>query len=114
LVHFKIDENGKYVQLPTPTEPMLFYSRPKGEYVGKDTQNVLLDFYIKNATIGANDYKVKVDVADTTFTVDAWKPYFIKNAPMGDLKLKIQLLDAAGKEVSGPNTSVERSVTLKD
>jgi hypothetical protein len=33
---------------------------------------------------------------------------------MGDLKLKIQLLDAAGKEVSGPNTSVERSVTLKD
>jgi hypothetical protein len=113
LIHFKIDENGKYIQLPTPTKPMLFYSRPKGEYVGKDTQNVLLDFYVKNAKIGPNDYKVKVNVADTTFTVDQWQPYFIKNAPMGNLKLKIQLLDGAGKEVSGPNTSVERSVTLK-
>ena len=114
LIHFKIDENGKYIQLPTPTKPMLFYSRPKGEYVGKDTQNVLLDFYVKNAKIGPNDYKVKVNVADTTFTVDHWQPYFIKNAPMGNLKLKIQLLDGAGKEVSGPNTSLERSVTLKN
>jgi hypothetical protein len=114
LIHFKIDENGKYVQLPTPTKPMLFYSRPKGEYAGKDTQNVLLDFYVKNAKIGPKDYKVKVNVADTTFTVDQWQPYFIKNAPMGNLKLKIQLLDAAGKEVSGPNTTVERSVTLKN
>jgi hypothetical protein len=114
LVHFKIDEKGNYVQLPTPTEPMLFYSRPKGEYAGKDTQNVLLDFYVKNTTIGADAYKVKIDVADTTFTVDKWQPYFIKNAPMGELKLKIQLQDASGKDISGPNTSVERSVTLKE
>ena len=79
-----------------------------------ELQTVYLDFYVKNAKIGPNDYKVKVNVADTTFTVDHWQPYFIKNAPMGNLKLKIQLLDAAGEEVSGPNTSVERSVTLKN
>jgi len=113
LVHFKIDKDGNYVKLDKPTEPMLFYSRPKGEYAGKDTQNLLLDFYIANASLATDSYKVKVDVADTTFTVDKWQPYFIKNAPMGDLNLKITLMDASGKELTGDNTSVERSVTLK-
>ncbi|WP_017260093.1 hypothetical protein [Pedobacter arcticus] len=113
LVHFKIDKDGKYVEMESVKEPMLFYSRPKGEYAGKDTQNVLLDFYVKNATLAPDAYKVKVNVGDTTFTVDKWQPYFIKNAPMGDLNLKITLLDASGKELTGDNTSVERSVTLK-
>lgn len=113
LVHFKIDKDGKYTEMESVKEPMLFYSRPKGEYSGKDTQNVLLDFYVKNATLAADAYKVKVDVADTTFTVDKWQPYFIKNAPMGDLDLKITLLGADGKELTGDNTSIERSVTLK-
>lgn len=113
LIHFKIGKDGKYVEMESPKEPMLFYSRPKGEYVGKDNQNVLLDFYVKNATLAADAYKVKVSVADTTFIVDQWQPYFIKNAPMGDLNLKIELLDAGGKELSGENTSVERTVTLK-
>ncbi len=113
LVHFKIDKDGKYIEMESVKEPMLFYSRPKGEYAGKDTQNVLLDFYVKNATLAADAYKVKVNVGDTTFTVDKWQPYFIKNAPMGDLNLKITLLDATGKELTGDNTSIERSVALK-
>jgi len=113
LVHFKVDEKGNFVKMDDPTAPMLFYSRPKGEYVGKDTQNVLLDFYVKNATLAADAYKVKVSVGDTTFTVDKWQPYFIKGAPMGDLKLNIQLLDEKGNSVTGDNTSVDRTVTLK-
>jgi hypothetical protein len=113
LVHFKVDKNGNFVKMDNPTAPMLFYSRPKGEYAGKDTQNVLLDFYIKNTTLATNGYKVKVSVGDTTFTVDKWKPYFIKGAPMGDLKLNIQLLDASGKPMSGDNTSIDRTITLK-
>jgi hypothetical protein len=113
VVHFKIDEKGKYVKMDDSKAPMLFYSRPKGEYAGKDTQNLLLDFYVKNATLAADGYKVKVAVNDTTFTVDKWQPYFIKNAPMGELKVKIQLQDASGKDVTGDNTMVERTVTLK-
>lgn len=113
LVHFKIDKDGKYTELEGVKEPMLFYSRPKGEYAGKDNENVLLDFYVKNATLAADAYKVKVNVGDTTFTVDKWQPYFIKNAPMGDLDLKITLLDSAGEELTGDNTSIQRSITLK-
>lgn len=113
LVHFKIDDKGNYVKMDDPKTPMLFYSRPKGEYTGKDTKNLLLDFYVKNTTLSPDGYKVKVSVGDTTFTVDKWQPYFIKGAPMGDLKFNIQLVDSTGNAMTGDNTSVDRTVTLK-
>lgn len=113
LVKFKIDENGKYAKSADPKEPMLFYSRPKGEYKGKDTEMILLDFYVKNAKISQQDYKVKVSVNDTTFTVANWCPYFIKGAPDGDLKLKIELLDKEGNTVNNEFNPTERTVTLK-
>jgi len=112
LVRFKIDKDGKYEKLADPKEPMLFYSRPKGEYKGKDTENVLLDFYVKNATISPQDYKVMVSVADTSFTVDNWTPYFINGVAAGDLKIKIELVDKDGKTVNGEYGSVERTSSI--
>jgi hypothetical protein len=112
LVKFKIDKDGKYVKLTDPTEPMLFYSRPKGEYKGKDTKNVLLDFYVKNAKISPQDYKVMVSVADTSFTVDKWTPYLINGVDAGDLKIKIALVDKEGKTVNGDYGSIERTSSI--
>jgi hypothetical protein len=113
LLHFKIDGKGNLIKLTNTTAPMLFYSRPKGEYAGKDTENVLLDFYVKNAKIAPDAYKVKVSVADTTFIVNKWQPYFIKNAPLGELKMNIQLLDKNGNMMRGNYTSISRTVLLK-
>lgn len=109
LVKFKVDANGKYVKAEDPMDPMLFYSRPKGEYKGADTENLLLDFYVKNLNLSPNDYKVKVDVGDTTFTVDSWKPYLIKGAKAGDLEVKLSLIDPKGKEVGGTYGEIERT-----
>jgi len=111
LVHFKVDGNGKIVKLPQPTTPMIFYSRPKGEYVGNDTKNVLLDFYVYGGTLG-DSLQVKAGVNDTTFNIRQWQPYFIKNAPMGDLKVTLQLTDGNGNPLQGPNTQVERTAHL--
>lgn len=113
LIKFKIDENGKFVSLPTPKEPMLFYSRPKGDYKGHDAKNVLLDFFVYNAKLSSKDYKVKVNVADTSFTVDNWTPYFIKGAPAGDLKIRIELVDKNGKTVSNAFNPTERTVSIQ-
>lgn len=97
------------------TEPMLFYSRPKGSYVGKaNTDKVMLDFYVKNVTLG-NDYKVKVEINDKQeFTVDTWQPYYIEGLPMGDNKVKLTLVDAEGKVVNTPLNPVERVFTLAE
>lgn len=112
LYHFSVDEKGKLTKLDIPKTPMIFYSRPKGDYLGDDTKNLLLDFYLYNTTLAADGNKVKVDVNGTNFDIDKWQPYFIENAPMGDVTVKVQLVDEDGKNIEGINTSVSRTAKL--
>jgi hypothetical protein len=112
LYHFSVDEKGKLTKMDIPKTPMIFYSRPKGDYLGADTKNLLLDFYLYNTTLAANGNKVKVDVNGTNFDIDKWQPYFIENAPMGEVMVKVQLVDKDGKNIEGVNTSVSRTAKL--
>lgn len=112
LYRFSVDDKGKLTKMELPKTPMIFYSRPKGDYVGADTKNLLLDFYVYNTTLAADGNKVKVDVNGTNFDIDKWQPYFIQNAPMGDVTVKVQLVDKDGKHIEGVNTSVTRNVKL--
>ncbi|RYZ51797.1 MAG: hypothetical protein EOP49_10945 [Sphingobacteriales bacterium] len=115
LYHFKVDEAGKLVKMDDPQTPMVFYSRPKGDYLGKDTKNVLFDFYVWNGTLG-NNLKVKADVSagghDTSMLISEWKPYVLNNLPMGKNSIKLTLVDSAGNKVNGPETEVTREFTL--
>lgn len=112
LKHFKVDAEGKITDLAAPTTPMIFYSRPKGSYEGKDLQNLLLDFYLVNTKLD-DGHKVKATVNGQSFDIDKWQPYFIKGTKPGDLTVKVELQDKDGKTLSGENTTVERKVTLK-
>lgn len=113
VYHFKIDENGKLVKLDEPTTPMVFYSRPKGDYVGVDTANLLLDFYVWNATLGA-DYKVKADIKNDnngqsrSIDFDTWQAMFIEHLGTGKSTVSISLIDKEGKQVEGPMTNATR------
>jgi hypothetical protein len=117
LAHIKVDEKGNLQRLADPTAPMLFYSRPKGDYLGKDTANVLLDFYPVNATPG-NDYKVKADIKNETngrtasFTLGEWKPQFIRGLGTGKSTVTLTLVDKEGTPVQGAYTSVTRTINL--
>lgn len=112
----KVQITNKSIDKSEPVkDPMLFYSRPKGDYIGKDqTSRIMLDFYLVNATLGA-DYKVKVEVnAEQTFVVDTWQPYYLEGLPMGDNKIKLTLVDKDGNAVNTPLNPVERVFTLKE
>jgi hypothetical protein len=115
LYHFKVDENGKLQKMEDPKAPMIFYSRPKGDYLGKDTENLLLDFYVWNTTLGGT-HKVKADITaggrDTSLMITEWKPYFLRNMPMGKATIKLSLVDANGTRVEGPQTEVSRDINL--
>lgn len=117
LYHFKIDEKGKLVKLDEPKTPMLFYSRPKGDYLGKDTANLLLDFYVWNAELG-NDYKVKAVIDNEQNgqhkeeVISSWKANFIENLGTGKANVSITLTDKDGKAIEGPMTSATRKIQL--
>ena len=122
-------EGGSFTRNAPIEEPMLFYSRPKGTYVGEDAESILLDFYPVNLELGA-DYKVKVEVADqkapedespandvlppaATFVVDAWQPYLLEGLPMGEHTVTLTLIDGEGATVDAPLNPVSRTFTLE-
>ena len=93
--------------------PTLIYSRPKGTYTGKDTENLLLDFFVLNTTLSETGNKVKATVNGKEFMITEWAPHYLKNLPMGEVKVQLELVDANGKLIEGPFNKVTRTVTLK-
>jgi hypothetical protein len=91
----------------------MFYSRPKGEYTGEETKRVMLDFYLVNTDLSPEGNKVRATVNGTEFMLDRWLPYAIEGLPMGEITIKLELLDSEGKVLPGPYNSVERTITLK-
>jgi len=99
----KIDMENEY----------LFYSRPKGSYTGKDTERLLLDFYLVNTSISAEGNKVRVTIQDYEFLIDEWAPYIIEGLPKGEISIKLELLDRYGELIQNPFNPSIRKVILK-
>lgn len=107
-------EGGEMKNLEKIEQPMLFYSRPKGTYVGKDAKELLLDFYPVNVALGA-DYYVKAEINDSTsFTINKWQPYVLSGLPMGTNSVKLSLYSKDGQLVKTPLNPVTRTFVLKE
>ncbi len=104
-------EGQSFTTVEPITDPMLFYSRPKGTYKASDTENLMLDFYPVNVELG-EEYQVKVEVGGETFMVDTWQPYFFKGLPMGEHTITLTLVDKNGNAVDAPLNPVSRTITL--
>jgi len=93
------------------TDPILFYSRPKGTYVGKDTDKVMLDFFLGNTML--EEHKVIAKINGEEHTIDKWQPYYIKGLPMGENTVTLTLVDNNGEPVKTKLNPVTRKFTLK-
>jgi hypothetical protein len=94
--------------------PLLFYSRPKGTYIGADANKLLLDFYMVNADLSANGYKVLVTInSKTSFTIAKWQPYILEGLPMGENVITLELLDENGNLAESPMNTVKRTIKLE-
>lgn len=107
-------ENGGITAANEIEGPMLFYSRPKGTYVGKaNTDKVMLDFYLVNAQLGG-EYLVKVNInGEEEHTLSNWQPYYIEGLPMGENTIELTLTDIEGSKVEIPLNPVKRTFTLE-
>ncbi len=94
--------------------PLLTYSRPKGTYAVGEDSTVLLDFYVSNATLAPNAYKVKLWV-DTTAMPDIvkWQPYYINGLSKGKHTIKLQLLAPDGSVVPGSYNTPSGEITIQ-
>ncbi len=117
LKQFNVGKNaGKNIDEIDLKQPLLFHSRPKGEYVGADTKKILLDFYVVNAELKADGYKVRATINGKEFIINNWKPFYIEGLPMGESTIKLELLDSQNKPTTD-NTmfqTIERKITLKE
>jgi len=92
---------------------MLFYSRPKGTYVGKKaTENVMLDFFPVNASLGS-EYQVKAVVnGKDEFMINEWRPFYLTGLPLGENTVELTLMKG-GVAVDAPLNPVTRSFKLE-
>jgi hypothetical protein len=109
-----VSENGTFEARTNVSEPVLFYSRPKGTYVGiKETNKVMLDFYLLNSDLG-EDLKVEASINGELHLIDTWQPYYIEGLPMGENTITLTLVDGKGNMVAAPLNPVTRTFTLKE
>jgi len=94
--------------------PHIFYSRPKGSYKGADTKKLLLDFYLANCNLSADGYKVRATLNGTEFMLTNWSAYVVEGLPMGDVEVKLELIDSNGQTVQSPFNPSTRTVTLEE
>ena len=91
----------------------LFYSRPKGIYKGNDTKKLLLDFYLVNTEISPEGNKVRATINGKEFVIDEWAPYYIEGLKIGEVIVKLELINSNGELIDTPFNPVERKVTLQ-
>ncbi len=104
-----VDEFGLDMEAPT-----LIYSRPKGTYSGADAENLMLDFFVLNAELSEDGYKVRATVNGEEFILTEWAPYVFKGLPKGEVTIQLELIDAEGNWVEGPFNRVQRKVMLEE
>ena len=111
LTQFTVGQGRPFAQ--DLSKEHLFYSRPKGTYIGeRNIEKVMLDFYLVNADLAPNSYRVRATINGTTFVLTDWVPYMMEGLGEGEHTVKLELLDKDGRFVPGPYNSVTRKFTL--
>lgn len=116
LISFKVDDKGNIQKSENKKAPMLFYSRPKGAYIGNDVKDVLLDFYLVGSDLDKDSLKVIAQINDSkSFDITKWEPYILNGLPMGKNTITLSLVKKDGTALEeGPYTRVSREFTLAE
>ncbi len=93
--------------------PFLTYNMPQGQIPYCRDQPILLDFYVNNAHLSRDGYKVRltIDGRVERILID-WVPYYIYGLTPGTHVIRLELLDSQNQKVPGILNDVEKKVTV--
>lgn len=103
-------------------QPMLIYSRPKGDYKGLQASHIIIDFQLLNVTLAEGKEHVHITVTGPGIAdkleAKAEKfgpPYFLDNPQNGTYTVKLELMTGSGaamQVVPGAWNSTTRTIRV--
>ena len=78
-----------------PTQPLLTYSRPKGEYKGQEADPIMIDFWLTNVKLKGDggEYRVRYIIDDDEpGYIDKWEPVWLGGWLNGKHTVRLELL----------------------
>ena len=91
--------------------PLLTFSRPKG--CSPSSDRLLLDFYVTNAELSADGYRVHYSIDDAIEgDIASWVPHWIEGLPEMSHTIELTLLGADGEPVPGPFNQTRRTIRI--
>ena len=111
----KTDDNN-----PDSTQPLLTYSRPKGNY---GAEPILLDFYLTNAPLHLvaqentkdeiADWRIRCTINGSSFVIDRWEPIYLKGFKPGKNWVQLEFLDEQGNPVKNVFNNTVRVISYE-
>lgn len=93
--------------------PYITYNEPSGFLNIKDKEPVLLDFYVTNASLSEDGYKVRLTIDNKIKRkLTKWTPYYIYGLGKGKHTIRLELLDNNLEKVDGFFNDTTRSFTI--
>jgi hypothetical protein len=93
--------------------PYITYNEPSDQMELVENRPILLDFYLTNAELSADGYKVRLTLdGKVNRTLTSWQPYYIYGLKRGKHTVRLELLDNNNKLVPGMFNDVQQTITV--
>lgn len=93
--------------------PYITYNEPSDHMPLEEGRPILLDFYLCNAELSSDGYKVRLTIdGKVNRTITSWQPYYIYGLKKGKHTLRLELLDSHNDRVPGLFNDVQQSITV--
>lgn len=93
--------------------PYLTYNEPNSLMPLQAGKPILLDFYLTNAELSPDGYKVRLTIdGKVNRLLTSWQPYYIWGLKSGRHTVRLELLDEENKVVPGLFNDVSQNITV--
>ncbi len=95
------------------SQPYITYNEPSNQMPLMAGKPILLDFYVTNAELSPDGYKVRLTIdGKVNRMITFWQPYYIYGLKRGRHTIRLELLDGQGKVAPGLFNDVKQTITL--